>query len=367
MKIGILTYHFSHNFGAVLQCFALQTALKEEGYDAVVINYVSDEQEDNVSTYRKIKGIRMFVKNAALLPFHFRRERKREAFEGFQKEYLDLTNRVRSQAELNRLIRFEEITHIVVGSDQVWSPRIKEFDKVFFLTDVNGVKKTGYSVSLGDAVYEELLPFEDNIKKFDEIAVREKRAYEIVSKIVNKDVLITPDPTFLLTRDFWKKFSCYKAFHRKKYLLCYFLNKEKYKSNMDFSRKIAAEKRLELVLVDPRVSLLSIMNHGIIEAGPKEFLHLVFNSELVITDSFHGTVFSILLNKQFISINNNIGNTDTRRSDLLKKYNLLDRYMIISKTRAKELDNFQCNFTKANQVIDDEVSRHRENLLRLIL
>ncbi|MBR8704741.1 polysaccharide pyruvyl transferase family protein [Bacteroides pyogenes] len=368
MRIGILTYHFSQNYGAVLQCFALQTVLEELGFDVRVINYVSLSQKDNVSLYRRNNNVNSIIKNIVLTPFHRSRLKKCLMFALFQKKHLRLTHRVKNQTELSNLVRNEGITHIIVGSDQVWNPCIKEFDRAFFLSDIIGVKKIGYSVSLGSASKKDLNRYVEHALQFDSVTCREYYAANLIAEITGKDVQISPDPTFLLSRNYWETFAkkCSYITKEKRYLLCYFLNKEKYKKNIEFSKKVARERGLEFKLIDPRVSIMSVMNNGIIGAGPSEFINLLYNSDFIITDSFHGTVFSILLNRPFLSINNNPKSNDTRRSDLLKRYCLNEKYIVISETDITDEALYITEYSQANEVLANDVTCCRNQLVNLI-
>ena len=110
-------------------------------------------------------------------------------------------------------------------------------------------------------------------------------------------------------------------------VVCYFLNKKKYKENLQKVIRYAKTHNLKLALLDLRVSLSSIKAHGIINIGPQEFLNYIYSSSVVITDAFHGTVFSILLNKPFYSINNNFNGNDTRRFELLSELGLAKQYV----------------------------------------
>lgn len=329
MRIGILTYHFSINFGAVLQCYALQRALKNLGYTVYIINYTSAEQLDNISLYRKWNTVEGIVKNLALFPFHSERKNRNLLFESFKKCELECTRRVSNIKEMIEVLNELNINTILVGSDQVWNPTIKDFDNIFFLNSINSVCKIAYSVSLGEAGKNDLATYKKNILNFDYVTVREKSAAGIIQEVCGKKPEISVDPTFLLGIDDWEVFS--KEVEERvlphDYVVCYFLNKKKYKENIQKAQFYAKCNGLRLVLIDLRVSVESIKAKGIIDVGPKEFLNYIYNSKVVITDSFHGTVFSILLNKPFYSINNNPKTNDTRRFELLAQLTLEGQYV----------------------------------------
>lgn len=350
MKIGILTYHFSINFGAVLQCYALQEALKSLGQTVYVIDYISKAQQDNIALYRKCSSLRAIVKNTALLPFHFERKKRNQLFNTFKTNSLDCTDYVTDRNDLEKLIKELELDVIFVGSDQVWNPTIKDFDKIFFLDNIN-IKKIGYSVSLGAAEQCDLSLYKKEILEFDYFTAREKSGADIICKVCGIKPEISVDPTYLVSTDEWQRLS--KSFPEyQNTVVCYFLNKEKYKENVEKAKKFALEHNLNFVLIDLRISCTSIKAKGIINVGPIEFLSYIYNSSIVITDSFHGTVFSILLNKPFYSINNKPEGNDTRRLELLSVVDLENQY--VSNYMLKENDDIpNINYSYVNKKLEN--------------
>lgn len=352
MKIGILTYHFSINFGAVLQCYSLLTALREAGYEAVVINYVSDEQADNISLYRKNRNIKSVVKNALLLPFHKLRKERNTLFGDFLKNHLKCTRKVKDYEGFKSLLEEEEFDAIFVGSDQVWNPKIKDFDRIFFLKGIQGVRKVGYAVSIGEATIDDLYPYRNEINNFDIVSMREKSAADIIKNFCSKNIQIALDPTFLLSHEQWKDLCLSsREVPSNKYLTCLFLNKEKYENNLAAAKSFADRMGLQLVLLEMRVSKTSIKYHGVINIGPSEFLKYIQNSACVITDSFHTTVFPLLLNVPFYSINNNPESNDTRRIELLCRFSMEKNYISVDELEKRDLPHLNSN--NVNKVLQE--------------
>ena len=351
MKIGVLTYHFSINWGAVLQCYALREALQMQGHDAYVINFVSEEQADNIALYRKNNNLKSVLKNVLLLPFHRQRRKRNNLFESFVQEKMNATKRVTNYGEFIKLQEEERFDAIFVGSDQVWNPRIKDFNDIFFLKGIKNTKKIGYAVSLGEAGYSDLLPYEGSIKTFDIVSVREESAATIIRKLYDGNVLIAMDPTFLLSNSHWMELSTNNKHSGKPYSIAFFLNKEKYEQNLASAKAFSDRNGLDMILLDMRVSKTSIKYKGLISVGPQEFLQYIGGASCVLTDSFHGTVFSILLNRPFYSINNNPNSTDTRRSELLAKFSLKKYYIPISALSEMFVENYDC--VKVNKALED--------------
>ena len=360
MKIGVLTYHFSINWGAVLQCYALREALEALGHDAYVINFVSEEQADNVALYRKNNSLQSILKNMLLLPFHRQRKTRNKLFETFVQEKMNVTKRVTNYDEFIRLQEEEKFDAIFAGSDQVWNPQIKDFNDIFFLKGIRNTKSIGYAVSLGEAGYTDLLPYTDFIKAFDIVSVREESAASIIKKLYDGNVLMAMDPTFLLSHSHWMELSANTKHNDKRYSIAFFLNKEKYEQNLASAKAFSDKNGLEMILLDMRVSKTSIRYKGVISVGPQEFLQYIAGASCVITDSFHGTVFSILLNRPFYSINNNPNSTDTRRSELLARFSLGKYYIPITDLSKSTIEDYNCE--KVNKALEEI----RNNSIELI-
>ena len=130
-KVGIITYHFARNYGAVLQCYALQEYLNKSGYDVSILNAVSKNQENNNSLFHKRKGIKNVAMNIALLPFIKQRKEKEKGFTSFVSNYLNCTDKVTNNIELQELIESEHYDVIISGSDQVFNPHIADFEDMF--------------------------------------------------------------------------------------------------------------------------------------------------------------------------------------------------------------------------------------------
>lgn len=350
MKLGILTYHFSINCGAVLQCYALQEYYASQGIPVEVINYISDDQQDNVGLYRKQLSLKNIIKNILLLPLHSKRKERLERFLCFQNNYLKCSKRVKNIEQLEVLIKKDKLTHIVVGSDQVWNPQIEDFTTVFFLNFNTKCHKLGYSISLGYATKNDLLPYKNQIEQFDNFSMREKSGQEIITELVGCTPPRTVDPTLLLDKHQWENIlkGIDNPLGESKYVICYFLNRKRYKDNYKFAKSFADQKGMDLYTIDYAIHKDVLGHKSLKNCGPLEFLKLVHDARYVFTDSFHGTVFSVLYNKRFISINNCESSSDTRRCELLDIYRLKSQYKSIN-------DDIRCidNMVYNNEKVDD--------------
>ena len=327
MNIGILTYHYSQNYGAVLQCYALKHCLEVLGHTCAVINYEDENQFNNASMYKHRHGMKRLIANAAFLPFHRVRRRKNRRFQAFRERNLTLTPRVMDQEQLERIIRVQRFDAIIVGSDQVWNPNIRDFTPMYFLPFHIACKKIGYAISLGAASNAQLDEYAPWIRDFDRISVREANRIDVIRKYIEKDVDVVPDPVFLLRKTEWEylatKAQC--NLPKNRYLLCYFIDKHRIRDAMKVVNQIAKLKNLEVISINASFSAESLKKRTKLDAGPLEFLQFILNASFVCTDSFHGTAFSLLLDKDFLSFDAHRSSMDSRKRELLKTVGMIDR------------------------------------------
>ena len=354
MKIGILTYHYSLNYGAALQCYALKTYLSLNN-EVHVLNYEDDNQFRNSSMYNHGTGIKRIIYNLMFLPFHKVRMRKKNRYEKFANTFFSLTERVKSIGELEKVIIKDKYDCIIVGSDQVWNPNIKDFTESYFLPISLPARKIAYAVSTGDATIESLMKFKNFIIGFDAISIRESGAYEGMTSLFGSKVSVVPDPVFLLKRREWDKVmdSVKSSPVVPKYLLCYFMNKKYANKYYNIAEHIAKQKNLRLIRLNPFFSSKSLLPNSNLDAGPMEFLRLVADAEYICTDSFHGTAFSMIFHKDFISFDYANG-LDTRKKDLLKIAGLQDR-LIENEYKLKN-----CNNVIDYNIVDQRIQELRK-------
>lgn len=325
-KIGIITYHFARNYGAVLQCYALRKYLETAGYDATVLNAVSRIQEKNNSVFQKKNGIKNLFVNAVLLPFINKRLRKDKRFTDFVEKYIPHTEKVVNTEQLKALIDREQYSSIVSGSDQVWNPHILDFDEMFFLPFETKATKIGYSVSIGRSSLDDIRGYAKYARDFPYVGVREKSAMKDVETICGHSVVNTVDPVLLLTREEWEIFvNKNSILSQEKYLLCYLIDRKSIKQNMAIAEQISKVCGIKIKYVWMHLGKESFQSNFINDAGPVEFLNYMYYASAVLTDSYHGTVFSTIFNKPLYSVINNRQSDDSRIRDYLTLIGLESR------------------------------------------
>lgn len=347
MKVGILTFQQAINYGAVLQLYALQHVLQKLQIDTDVINYISPKlkQDYKVIRFKTLKDFlaKIFVAKAFC-------ERKRK-FENFEKTYLNLTDKFYAKEEL--VLASKNYDYIISGSDQVWNYLITNTDTTYlldFVKDRN--KKLSYAASFGvssiPANLKEL--YKNLLKDFKGISVREKQGQNIIKELCNLDVSVVLDPTLLLNKNEWLKLNFSKQ-KRQKYILVYCLRKSNLLNGM--AKILKRETGFELVILSPRTKY-TYSKFSAATAGPEEFIELFMNAEYVLTNSFHGTAFSINFNKKFLVDldTKSAQNTNSRLLNILELVNLTGR--IVSEPQDIRKMYEEIDYKKVNGILNIE-------------
>lgn len=351
-KIGIITFHRAHNYGAMLQVYALQKTL--EKYDTVVIDYRNKEIEDTYKVLRINKrNIFTRIKSMVASVIYYKRLSKRhKSFDEFLKENIKLSKSYYTEDELKKLPPKLDI--YITGSDQVWNYDIaaKKIDAYTLNFGEKNVKRISYAASMGknslDSDHEEM--YIKNIKKLDAISVREKKAKEFLSTFINKEIVVTLDPTLLLKASQWEELLQLRNIEKEKYIFAYILTEDpeyyrivKYLSSMTGLKIIHVSKRNK--------GIKNILRNAYAD-GPIEFLKLIKNAEYVIATSFHATVFSIIFHKKFWVIPPK--KTSARITDLLEMLNIRERAVsTLEDLEKKNYDN-PINYESVDQIIEKE-------------
>ncbi len=318
MKAGVITFHSAHNFGASLQAWALQKALKNYKIEASVINYHPSIIDD---LYNPLKGKYGLERRIAKFNLHRQNPKSLERYKkysGFIKKNFNLLGDFSTYEELKAANL--NLDAYIVGSDQVWnSEHIGGFDPAYFLDFVEpGPLKISYAASIGRdfllPIYHEQI--KSSLKSFTSISVREKSAKKPVKALTKKEVDIVLDPTLLLPREEYNEIKTIPNI-KDKYIFVYMM--EHNADVVAFANKVSTATGLPIVQRRPN----KIFKNEIAScytSDPGDFLGLIENAEYVITNSFHGTVFSIIYETPFVSMLHS--NTGSRTVDLLKSLNL---------------------------------------------
>ena len=350
-KTATITFHASHNNGSNLQAYALQQTMIRLGYQNEIINLRTERQKDLYTVFTKRKGMKYVIKNLAHLMYFFPLKKAYKRFEHFINNKLIVTKEYATEEELSK----ENLQYdtFIAGSDQIWNPIPTDFDWSYYLTFVNGCRKISYAPSFGqlaskgdDATKKRIA---DVLKTFDAISVREQGAADNVKQLIGVEPQIVLDPTLLLNKQEWLHLIKDKErIVKGDYIFFYTLFADL--ERMDIVKRVS--KAMGLPVVTSNFSnQYDVFNpfKKCYEAGPLEFLTLIRDAKLVVVSSFHGTVFSALLNVPFFAID---GMTDARISTLLTTVGLETREITADNVEEKCKCAYDIDFESVNKCIE---------------
>lgn len=356
MKIGILTFHWTVNYGGVLQAYALQQTLKDLGHTPIFINYHNEgEVLKALPFYRKIlhKGWNV---TANLL---FGRKKREKRTQIFRAEHLRISsNLCRSEEELRKE---EKMDLYIVGSDQVWNPELTSNVSVYLLRFASNSPKIAYAASFGKkTVAEKYYPvFQEELAQFKKVSVREEDALALLEKMGVYGAKVVLDPVLLLSREQWKNVASICPV-KQDYILCYYMptrDSSVTSAIKTLAEQIAEKTGYRIVNIGKKeYEKLKFWECNLLESGPAEFVALFAGAKYVVTNSFHGTAFSLKNNVPFfVPVNFSIPE-DKRLSNriecLLRMFGCSERIVDSStKIELKELPSI--DFERINRVMED--------------
>lgn len=336
MRIGILTYHRAHNYGAMLQAYALRKYLLSLGHKTDFVDYWPEEHRKEYlplrfpHCYTDIKtGVLDWI---AWCMTPIRKSIRYYKFVQFRSQYLGLPVRARYVTD-NQIIE-EGYDAVIVGSDQIWrnydsNHRYQGFDKVYFGASVPAnVKKISYAASMGiiDPSEEDKTFLSSTLNSFSKLLVRERDLQELLS-VIGLESEIVCDPTFLLSSKKWNAIIPQKRYRCHRYLL-YYEVMQSYEA-----RRMAVDtaKRMGLKLEIITASVHPVPQKGVNQlASPIDFLQAIRDADFVIATSFHGTAFSVIFQKQFVVTG--LGKSSGRVVTLLSELGIGQQYVASQET-----------------------------------
>ncbi len=361
MKVGIITYHFPYNCGAALQCVALQTKLEDLGHEVCVINYRPWYHQNRYTPLKNpvyFAGKRFrdpagnllkrfwhafdgFCRTVLSWRNYPKVSQKDKNFRSFQKRYMKQTKVYRSLKQLQK--NPPKCDMYISGSDQLWNSSITggKFDTAYFL-DFGGQQTGRMSYSVGANFSNMEKPEEalkDIIRELDVISLREAKWLGAVEAAAAGKIPthIDVDPTLLLEAKQYEQFIPEMPKEQEPYILTYTMVGEAQKQVYNAARIMSEKLGIKVIDVsgDPNKMNKKVEDNRL--CGPDDFLGYVKNAEYVITNSFHGTVFSVLFRKKFITIPHK--QTGYRVTELLDKLGLTERYHTVTTEAIKRLEN----------------------------
>lgn len=318
MRIGILTFCNAYNLGGALQAYSLQKLMTEMEQDAELIDYrcpAIDKMHLPKPVFSSSISLKSRLYNLIYnLVFFVRRIRYKKFF----------SRTIRSKKYTKETISESNGSYdlFVSGSDQVFNLRLTGYDSTYFLDFVNTGKKISYAASMGVFLPEKRDEYFKYLQSIDFLSVREKSTADLINKEFGINSKVMPDPVFLHSKEEWIGLLGIKEKKQhQNYILVYSLmeNKDLYL----IANSVAKEKNLKIIVITKALKPLGKADKFLRNTGPIEFIRLIMNADYVVTNSFHGTAFSIIFEKQFTVLIPPVASE--RINDLLVSLNLKQR------------------------------------------
>lgn len=366
-RIGVLSV-YNHNYGSILQAYALQTQLRSMGYETEIIKYKKTnlvKQATRLLYFPLLKAtVKMKWKN--IYCKYLRKDIYTYILINREKEFRDFINKyfVFSEDYCGRHALIEGTKHydgFILGSDQVWNPMNlgSDFYTMTFIPD-DKVKIT-YAPSFGvsQIPHNQKVKTKEYLKRINCISVRERDGVKIVQELIGRDVPQVVDPTILVEKKVWDDIRGANRIIKEEYIFCYFICANS--DYRDFAKRLSEKTKLKLVVI-PHVDefVKADVDFGDIipeYVGPAQFVNLVSNAKYVCTDSFHGSVFSTLYERAFFTFSRyckeSVDSTNSRLFSFLDLINMQNR-----------MYNPDCEILEEDLAIPD-FSRAKKNLREL--
>lgn len=359
MKASLITIHTGPNYGTVLQVIASVFVLKKHNIDVTVVNYIPPRSTYGYilkGTFKSIREKKGLAKIKALLKGMlslFRLIETNRVFQGVIRQRCSMSNRILFYDSFAEKCPLADV--YITGSDQVWNTVHNQgIDTHYFFDGIKG-RKVALSSSIGmDSLSEEeKRVFRHFLIGYEAISVREDRAVELLSEIGVSSIQVL-DPTFMLNREEWYNTISFKRLIKEKYLLIYTpYNTQDKGAIIQFSKRIAYNKDLKIVTFSGDIKKTDNVDYILKGIGPKGFLSLMYYADCVITNSFHGTAFSINLNRDFwVFLPTKF---TSRITSILSKCGLENR--IVSDNRRGDYVDNTIDYDVVNSILDQERAR----------
>ncbi|MDO4967208.1 MAG: polysaccharide pyruvyl transferase family protein [Candidatus Saccharibacteria bacterium] len=328
-KVGIITFHRSHNCGSILESFAMQKIVSKLGYSAELINFSSNGQRDMYRVFSKQRKIKKIIKNIIVLPLFRTIRRHYNNYADFIKKHLKVSSGdYKTESDLKNIKDNYDI--FLAGSDQIWNITIPDYDISYFLPFTEK-KKIAYAPSFGaknildNSASPEI--YCDLLKKFNYLSVRENNGKKWIYDMTGISVPVVLDPTLLIGREEYDKLERDSGI-KGKYIFYY---SPQYKKDINkFVKRVSKKYKMPVIVWNSKEYIIKgLYRYGFkmaYEQDPGIYLNLIKHAELVITTSFHGSIFSSIYRKKFwVMKNGGMYGDDDRVLTLLDELKLSDR------------------------------------------
>ena len=364
-KIGILTFHRSHNNGSMLQALALQNIINEK-YNccAEIIDFSNYAQQNMYAPIPKPQNIKQLIKAIIWSTNYKQMKRQYCAYDNFAQKYFHLSDKKYNTSAEMRMIE-NEYDAFIVGSDQVWNVKCIDADDAYYLDFVSAKPCYSYAVSFGAnnpfVLDDKSQKYKKYLSKFGKVSVREKNAQKWIKQATGNLVPICLDPTMLYDKTEWEKIVDIGSspIISEKYIFfyCFSITEEVQR----FLKYVSKQTGLPVYFMEAKEwTLKCCWKNGIKlikQYGPDVYMNVVKHAEIFITTSFHGTAFATIYKKRFwyIKSKKSESSQDDRAISFLTQLNLTSQYKTIPELMDTDLYKFP-DYTG----IDENVKKLRE-------
>lgn len=335
MKAAIVTFVRAYNYGATLQCYALSKKLRDLSVDVEVLDYSPQYFGDSYNLaylgHLRLLPYRPLKNWWELTPLRGIIKKRNRGFESFIKDNIPLSPRqYRTIDEINA--QFLPYDMYISGSDQVWSSICVPFDPVYFLqfASASPEKRYSYAASFGMNTVPEKYEsqYKERLSHWTGYCVREASAATLLKSLIGVEAAQCCDPTLLLTKTEWEAVASPKK-SQPPYILVYTVNKSK--KLLEYAAKLSREKNLPVYVTATYMTHQCLLGQEEMVYGfrmcpstsPGEWIQMFFSAEYVLTDSFHGTVFSLIGHKKLLVV---CDKPNIRSRELLETVGLSSHY-----------------------------------------
>lgn len=322
LKCGIVTFHSSHNYGSVLQAYAMVKVMQRLGLDAELVDFRHPRTTDMYewrlwSPYKNWKWNLRELVLRGLFGFGKKRE---QVFSDFIENVLIKSKRVKDKKDIPDIYDV-----LVCGSDQIWNPFASGCnDPIYYLDFGSTSCKFSYAASSGSKRFGDSNPtqFKKFLTNLNSIGVREQFMQDYIKEDFGLQSIVNPDPTFLLDAEEWRQVEKTYLGIPQKYLLVYTIQNPG--KTVAFAKEVATRLQLPIVQIcndrGYRAFLHKGVDYSLMDVSPQQFIWLFRHASFVVTNTFHGNMFSVVFRKNFIHCANNPN--DSRISTLHKAIGL---------------------------------------------
>ncbi len=357
--IGLITYHAAYNFGSVLQAYGTVKTIEKIGCQVETIDYRTPSQTFWYQTdFSRKKGLRSMIDNLGFCFIKLARKKRAKKYEDFIAKFLNPTSK--------RYTNYKELLDadfnydvLISGSDQVWNIGCGEFKyepedaiQPYFLQFGNTKKRVAYASSFGCQTFRNIRKYKNLLCQYDALSTREPIVRNYMEKVTDRNVELVCDPTWLLNKNEWLSLQgCFTPDTKHPYIFVYALywNFRALDRWLSKIKELANKKGMEVYCISPLNYHRDKDIVMIQDAGPLDFLSYLAHASLVVTNTFHGTIFSMNFEIPFYSC---CVQPSSRQGQMLAMCGLEDR-IINNPTELLEDDDYKCDFSRSSETINN--------------